>query len=170
MVLNENEFYYDVNDILGDYFKENFYDNDIFICLFIILTFYFIDVIMIPMISSNIYLTTTATTTSNRPTFAPKLKIIHKHHEHDSVASLQYTSHQGSESQSSQSQSQVQAQAQTQTQHSTAPVINIKTKIGATSVQSREFDNIECIFNGSMDGIDLQCDMLSGMFIFIFIF
>ena len=72
MVLNENEFYYDANDILDDFFKESFYDNDIFICLFIIVTFYFIDVIMAPMMSNNIYSTTTATTTSNRPTFDPK--------------------------------------------------------------------------------------------------
>ena len=60
------------------------------------------------------------------------------------------------------------AEAQAQPQHSTAPVINRKDQIGATGIESREFDNIECIFNGSMDGIDLQYDTLSGMFIFIF--
>ena len=62
------------------------------------------------------------------------------------------------------------AEAQPETEHSSAPVINKKGKIGAPGVESREFDNIGCIFNGGMDAIDLHYDMLSGMFIFIFIF
>ena len=58
----------------------------------------------------------------------------------------------------------------TETQHSTASVIVTHDKIVATGMESHEFDYIGFIFNGNLDGIGLQYDMLPGMFIFIFIF
>ena len=74
-ILCENEFYYYVNDIF-DYFNAKFYDNDIFIYLFILLIFIFFEVVLTPVMSSHIYSTTTTTTAiiSNCPTYMPRIK------------------------------------------------------------------------------------------------
>ena len=61
-------------------------------------------------------------------------------------------------------------QTTAQIQHPTAPIIDRIHEIVVMGKGSREFDNIECIFNGNIDRIGLQYNMLSGMFIFIFNF
>ena len=63
-----------------------------------------------------------------------------------------------------------QAQAQAQTKHSTAPVINRSNSMVNNGIELCEFNTIRCIFSGNIDGIGLQYDMFSGMFVFVFIF
>ena len=57
-------------------------------------------------------------------------------------------------------------QAQTQTQHLTSPVIDIHDIMVKNGIESGQFDTIRYIFSGNMDGIGLQYDMFSGMFVF----
>lgn len=45
-ILCENEFYYYVNNIFDDYLNENFYDNDIYLFIFLIFIFILCDVIL----------------------------------------------------------------------------------------------------------------------------
>ena len=55
----------------------------------------------------------------------------------------------------------------TKTQHSTALVTSTNNRVALTGTESRKLNNIECVFNGNIDKIELQHDILSGMCIFI---
>ena len=57
-----------------------------------------------------------------------------------------------------------------QAQHLTPPVINRNNSMVKNDIESCEFGTIRCIFGGNMDGIGLQYDMFSGMFVFVFLF
>ena len=47
-------------------------------------------------------------------------------------------------------------------------MIDKSNRMVKNAIESCEFDDTICVFNGNMDRIGLQYDMLSGMFIFFF--